>query len=104
MLVLAKEMFDSPPVFAWVLPVFVRLQPGKEETFSPRHASYTSNALSSTSLGSCCMWTFGDATTAAALVRTGTCTGLTGTIDLRNKYINSITGPATVFANVGNVT
>jgi hypothetical protein len=35
MLVLANEMFDSPPVFAWVLPVFVRLQPGKEETFSP---------------------------------------------------------------------
>jgi hypothetical protein len=34
MLVLANEMFDSPPVFAWVLPVFVRLQPGKEETFS----------------------------------------------------------------------
>ena len=33
MLVLANEMFDSPPVFAWVLPVFVRLQPGKEETF-----------------------------------------------------------------------
>jgi len=25
MLVLANEMFDSPPVFAWVLPVFVRL-------------------------------------------------------------------------------
>jgi hypothetical protein len=37
MLVLANEMFDSPPVFAWVLPVFVRLKPGKEETFSPRH-------------------------------------------------------------------
>jgi hypothetical protein len=37
MLVLANEMLDSPPVFAWVLPVFVRLQPGKEETFSPRH-------------------------------------------------------------------
>jgi len=37
MLVLANEMFDSPPVFAWVLPVIVRLQPGKEETFSPRH-------------------------------------------------------------------
>ena len=35
MLVLANEMFDSPPVFAWVLPVIVRLQPGKEETFSP---------------------------------------------------------------------
>ena len=34
MLVLADEMFDSPPVFAWVLPVFVRLKPGKEETFS----------------------------------------------------------------------
>jgi hypothetical protein len=34
MLVLANEMFDSPPVFAWVLPVFVRLKPGKEETFS----------------------------------------------------------------------
>ena len=33
MLVLANEMFDSPPVFAWVLPVIVRLQPGKEETF-----------------------------------------------------------------------
>ena len=33
MLVLANEMFDSPPVFAWVLPVFVRLKPGKEETF-----------------------------------------------------------------------
>ena len=32
MLVLANEMFDSPPVFAWVLPVFVRLKPGKEET------------------------------------------------------------------------
>jgi hypothetical protein len=30
-------MFDSPPVFAWVLPVIVRLQPGKEETFSPCH-------------------------------------------------------------------
>ena len=27
MLVLANEMFDSPPVFAWVLPVFVRLKP-----------------------------------------------------------------------------
>ena len=26
MLVLANEMFDSPPVFAWVLPVFVRLR------------------------------------------------------------------------------
>jgi len=26
MLVLANEMFDSPPVFAWVLPVFVRLK------------------------------------------------------------------------------
>jgi hypothetical protein len=37
MLVLANEMFDSPPVFAWVLPVFVRLKLGKEETFSPRH-------------------------------------------------------------------
>jgi hypothetical protein len=35
MLVLANEMFNSPPVFAWVLPVFVRLKPGKEETFSP---------------------------------------------------------------------
>ena len=35
MLVLANKMFNSPPVFAWVLPVFVRLQPGKEETFSP---------------------------------------------------------------------
>ena len=33
MLVLANEMFDSPPVFAWFLPVFVRFQPGKEETF-----------------------------------------------------------------------
>jgi hypothetical protein len=32
-IVLANEMFDSPPVFAWVLPVFVRLKPGKEETF-----------------------------------------------------------------------
>ena len=30
MLVLANEMFDSPPVFAWVLPVFVRLKSGKE--------------------------------------------------------------------------
>ena len=39
MLVLANEMFDSPPVFAWVLPVFVRLQPGKEETFSPASRS-----------------------------------------------------------------
>ncbi len=28
MLVLANELFDSPPVFAWVLPVFVRLEPG----------------------------------------------------------------------------
>ena len=37
MLVLANAMFSSPPVFAWFLPVFVRLQPGKEETFSPRH-------------------------------------------------------------------
>jgi hypothetical protein len=27
-LVLANEMFNSPSVFAWVLPVFVRLQPG----------------------------------------------------------------------------
>jgi hypothetical protein len=35
MLVLANEIFNSPPVFAWVLPVVVRLQPGKEETFSP---------------------------------------------------------------------
>ncbi len=34
MLVLANKRFDSPPVFAWVLPVFVRLKPGKEETFS----------------------------------------------------------------------
>ena len=40
MFVLANEMFDSPPravdARAWVLPVFVRLQPGKEEleTFS----------------------------------------------------------------------
>ncbi len=33
MLVLANEIFDSPPDFAWVLPVFVRLKPGKEETF-----------------------------------------------------------------------
>jgi hypothetical protein len=40
MLVLANEMFDSPPVFAWVLPVFVRLQPGKEETFSPVTVTY----------------------------------------------------------------
>jgi hypothetical protein len=32
MLVLANEMFDSPPVFAWVLPVFVRLQ-----SFQPTH-------------------------------------------------------------------
>ena len=39
MLVLANEMFNSPPVFAWVLPVFVRLQPGKEETFSPASRS-----------------------------------------------------------------
>jgi hypothetical protein len=39
MLVLANEivteMFNSPSVFAWVLLVFVRLQPGKEEFFSP---------------------------------------------------------------------
>jgi len=33
MLVLANELFNSPPVFAWFLPVFVRFQPGKEETF-----------------------------------------------------------------------
>jgi hypothetical protein len=39
MLVLANEMFNYPPVFAWVLPVFVRLQPGKEETFSPASRS-----------------------------------------------------------------
>jgi hypothetical protein len=39
MFVLANEMFNSPPVFAWVLPVFVRLQPGKEETFSPASRS-----------------------------------------------------------------
>jgi hypothetical protein len=31
MLVLANEIFNSPPVFTWVLPVFVRLQPRKEE-------------------------------------------------------------------------
>jgi hypothetical protein len=31
MLVLANEIFNSPPVFTWVLPVFVRLKPGKEE-------------------------------------------------------------------------
>jgi hypothetical protein len=37
--ILANEMFNSPPVFAWVLPVFVRLQPGKEETFSPASRS-----------------------------------------------------------------
>ena len=30
MLVLANEIFNSPPVFAWVLSVFVRLRPGKE--------------------------------------------------------------------------
>ena len=35
MLVLGNEMFNAPPVFACVLPVFVRFQPGKEETFSP---------------------------------------------------------------------
>jgi hypothetical protein len=35
MFVLANEMFKSPPVFAWVLPVFVRFQPGKKEIFSP---------------------------------------------------------------------
>jgi hypothetical protein len=35
MLVLANKIFNSPPVFACVLPVVVRLQPGKEETFSP---------------------------------------------------------------------
>jgi hypothetical protein len=40
MLVLANEMFNhSPPVFAWVLPVFLRLKPGKEETFSPASRS-----------------------------------------------------------------
>ena len=43
MLVLADEMFDSPPVFAWVLPVFVRLKPVKEETFSPRHGQLAAN-------------------------------------------------------------
>jgi len=37
MLVLANEIFDSPPVFAWVLPVFVRLKPGRRKLFSPRH-------------------------------------------------------------------
>jgi hypothetical protein len=55
MLVLANAMFDSPPVFAWVLPVIVRLQPGKEETFSPRHGQvffvfstiHAQNAISS---------------------------------------------------------
>ena len=41
--VLANEMFDSPPVFAWVLPVFVRLKPGMEETFSPRHGQLAAN-------------------------------------------------------------
>ena len=35
MLVFANKRFNSPPVFAWVLPVLVRLQPGKDETFSP---------------------------------------------------------------------
>jgi hypothetical protein len=39
MLVLANEMFNSPPVFAFFLPVFVRLQPGKEENFSPASRS-----------------------------------------------------------------
>ena len=43
MLVLVNEMFDSPPVFAWVLPVFVRLKPGMEETFSPRHGQLAAN-------------------------------------------------------------
>ena len=32
-------MFNSPPVLACVLPVFVRLQPGKEETCSPASRS-----------------------------------------------------------------
>jgi hypothetical protein len=44
MLVLADEMFDSPPVFAWVLPVFVRLQPDKEETFSPASRIFVARA------------------------------------------------------------
>ena len=34
MLVLANEMFDSPPVFAWFLPAFVRPQPGLGGFFS----------------------------------------------------------------------
>ncbi len=33
MLVLANEMFNSPFVFAWVLPVLVRLQPRQGENF-----------------------------------------------------------------------
>ena len=33
MLVLANEMFNSPPVFAWVLPVFVCLQPRQGGNF-----------------------------------------------------------------------
>jgi hypothetical protein len=37
MLVLAHKIFNSPPVFAWVLPLVVRLQAGKEETFLQRH-------------------------------------------------------------------
>jgi hypothetical protein len=45
MLVLANEMFDSPPVFAWVLPVIVRLQPGKEETFSPRQVFFVFSTI-----------------------------------------------------------
>ena len=32
-------MFNFPPVFAWVMPVFVRFQPGKEDTFSPASRS-----------------------------------------------------------------
>jgi hypothetical protein len=37
MLVLANEMFDSPPVFAWVLPVFVRLQTRQGGNFFSGH-------------------------------------------------------------------
>ena len=33
MLVLANEMFNCPPVFAWVLPVFVRFQPRQGGNF-----------------------------------------------------------------------
>ena len=36
MLVLANEMFNSPPVFAWVLSVFVRLQ-ARRKLFLQRH-------------------------------------------------------------------